>query len=1033
MWEKGLIFMLIYLGLFFIIPDKFRSAKYLPITLSVGILGACLGLYGIWKAKQIPENFGAGIGEACGPSGVICGADDSSGAPSQVYGITSPYVSSQAAGLKLCQQYGGVLASLEQVSDAYNNGASVQMWGWVSDTPTSQGFPVRNNSLNSYYGSATIVSANTGAMCWGPKPPQGTFAVAPWTDHTHSVNGINYNAGDWSRKNSSGTPLAVASTFPKLNYCLINERTLPKDSLDQAVVFNIFGRYVRVMTGNSAWFHLSQVIVYDANGTNIAVGKTVTATPGCCGGGAPSVVVDGVLTPRTFDTGKVWHSNGGGRDVDYLQVDLGSIQMITSVRLLGRADCCLERIPGVRIRVLKTTDEIATSGTCIMEPSPVYPAGTTTDEQVKLRSIILGAMDGQKALNVLRGIKASTATSLTNYGLTDSQAAAAYNKLYLENLNFRRAGWQVTATWTTGSQTLTITGGVTPLVNMRVKKATGIPVDARVSAVSGNTITLDTITDVATIGDGYYTVLGGTLDESVQTGGYKGRYIRLRPSLISGDGTLNFSQFMVYDMNGSNIALGKTATANTTPGWSPQPNIVLDGTTTPRGWGGATGGVWHSEGGRNVAYWQIDLGSEKEIQSVRILGRSDCCLDRMMGIRIQISNLASPPIATKTITNQPVIFKGDLDDTAYFSNSNSIRTMNTVASITYDKSATLADYMRWNKGNISVAVLDSAGNPVLDSAGNPTMSSVSDNGETSATSMIMSVTKVKGIDPIAIDSTATKATTTSPQGISGYNIPAPPTTSDWSATSLNKIPQQTAAISLGEQEPIIVSPDTTDAQIMAQAAGPFRTSASTISRAVMDGGASSTISSAGYTAPRQNENAIAGANGAEKEVFVIGNPNGESGPWFSSREAARQACVDIGADGLATLQQLRDAHAAGAQWCLWGWLTDAQGFPWQEAGGCIGQGAIVSTTGGEGNGAVCWGYKPSKNSSNASRTRPFSNRANNVSWNQKTRINTLACPSGKTKISCNGADACLDPGTACGRSCPSGSTLDTGKNQCKPN
>jgi len=1024
--------MLIYLGLFFIIPDKFRSAKYLPITLSVGILVASLGLYGIWKAKQVPENFGAGIGEACGASNIMCGADDSSGAPSQLYVITSPTVSSQAAGLKLCKEYGGELASLAQVSDAYNNGASTQMWGWVSDGPTHQGFAVRNNSLNDYYASGSIMEANTATNCWGPRPPRGTFGISPWTDRANTVNGITYAQNDWSRKNSSGTPLAVASTFPKLNYCLINERTLPKDSLDQSVVFNIFGRYVRVMTGNAAWFHLSQVAIYDTNGTNIAVGKAVTSTPGCCSTAAANVVVDGVLTPRNLDTNRVWHSNGGGREIDYLQVDLGSVQMITSVRIISRADCCTDRIPGVRIRVLKTTDEIATNGTCIMEPSPVYPTGTTTDEQVKLRSIILGAMDGQKARNVLRGIMSSTSTSLTNYGLTDSQAAAAYNKLYIENLNFRRAGWQVSATWTTGSQTLTITGGVTPLVNMRVKKATGIPVNARVSAVSGTTVTLDTATDVATIGDGHYTILGGTLDESVQTGGYKGRYVRLRPSLISGDGVINFSQVVVYDMNGSNVALGKTITTYPTHSWSPPASVTVDGTISPRGWGGVTGGVWHSDGGKNLAFWQVDLGSEKEIQSVRILGRSDCCLDRMMGIRIQISNLANPPNATKTITNQPVTFNGDLDDTTYFSLSNSIRNMLTVASITYDKSATLADYMRWNKANISVASLDSAGNPVLNSAGNPVMNSVTDNGETAATSMIMSVTKVKGIDPSAIESSATKATTTSPQGVAGYNVPAPPSTSNWSATSLNKIAQQTTAINLGEQAPIIVNPDTTDAQIAAQATGAFRTPASTISREIMDGGASSTTSSAGYTAPTQTQNAVAGANGAEKEVFVIGNLNGESGPWFGSREAARQACVAIGADGLATLQQLRDAHANGAQWCLWGWLTDAQAFPRQEAGGCTGQGAIVTTHSGNGDGAVCWGYKPSKNSANAYRTRPFSDRANNVAWNQKTKINTLTCPSGKTRISCNGADVCLNPGTACARSCPSGTSWNSEKQMCKP-
>jgi len=1029
--------MLIYLGLFFIIPDKFRSGKYLPITLSVGILGACLGLYGIWKVKQVPENF-RGVGEACGASRVMCGSDDTSGAPSQLYQITTP-VTSQAAGLAMCRRYGGVLASLAQVSDAYNNGASMQMWAWVSDGPTHQGFPVRNNSLNAYYSSATIMSANTGTNCWGPKPPPSTPNVRPWTDRANTVNGVAYTEKDWSRKNSAGTPLATMQSSPIMDYCLINMRTLPNSSVDQSVVFNMFGRYVRVMSAASlgdGYFHMSQVMVYNANGTNVAQGKPTSAISTHPHAGATSLLVDGTTTPRGWNN--IWHNNTNNR-ADYWQVDLGSVQMITSVRIISRGDCCTNRIQGIRIVVLSDPDlEVPTTGSCIPTPTPVYPAGTTTAEQVKLRNIILGAMDGQKALNVLRGIQSNTATNLTNYGLTDSQAAAAYNKLFVENLNFRRAGWQFSASWTPGTNTLTVTGGVPPIVNMTVKTAKGIAVGARVTAVSGNTVTLDRNTD-AGAGTGKYVLPTGAVDQTVQTNGYKGRYVRLRPSLISGDGWVQVSQVVVKDAAGTNIARGKpvftTSVRCEGGGCFQQGSVTVDGVLTPRS--GAN--VWQPmTGNRTTEYMEVDLGSEVAISSIQVQGRPDCCNgihgnDRMTGMRIEINQTARAADTTApTIANQLITMNGDMNDASYFSNSNSVRNMQTVASITYDRAGTLADYMKWNKGSIAVPVLDSAGNPVLNSGGIPTMNTITDNGETAATSIIMSVTKVEAIDPAAVDSGATKATTRSPDGVSGYNIPAAPNTSNWSETSLSKIPQQTAAINLGSQAPIVINLDTTDAQIAAQATGSFRISPPPVSQAVMDGGATNTASSAGYTAPRQNEGDIAGANGAEKEVFIIGNPSATNGPWFGSREAARQACVAIGADGLATLQQLREAHAAGAQWCLWGWLTDAQALPWQQGDGCIGQGAIVSTHGGNGDGATCWGYKPSKNHPNASRTRAFSDRANNVSWNRKSAINTLVCPAGKTRISCNGADACLNSGTSCGRSCPSGTTLDTNRNECKP-
>ena len=1158
------------------------------MTLSVGILGACLGLYGIWKAKQVSENFGAGLGEACGASNVMCG-----GSSKEVFwiGVNNGYsYSSRADADQACKNLGADgLATDAQLAEAQRAGAQWCGCGWLKDTDNKK-YPMNQNGVAGCGGMGVADCGNmvawtggaAGANCYGVKPsrndPSKQPTIRAFTDKT--------NATSWSQ---SG-----------LTYCLVNERTLPKGTVDQSVVFNMFGRYVRVMPSLSigdGTFQISQVAVYDANGTNIAAGKTVTTTPTYGWSPAASVGVDGVLVPRKWDTSRVWHSMGNR--TDYWQVDLGSVQMITSVRVLSRADCCMggsppDRITGTRIQILKTTDEVATSGTCTLEPTPIFPAGATTAEQVKLKTIILGGMDGQKALNVLRGIQSSTATPLTNYGLTDSQAAGAYNKLFMENLNFRRAGWQFSASWTAGTSILTVTGGVPPLVNMTVKTAKGIPVGARVTAVSGNTVTLDRNTDGITA-PGEYSLAGGTTDQTVQTNGYKGRYVRIKASLLTPDQyDLGISQVVVYDANGTNLALGKPTTAVGTPSWSPGPQVAVDGNLVPRGWGGANGGVWHSGGNsvtdRETSYWQVDLGAVYAIKSVRILSRADCCTagsgaDRITGVRIQINDVPNQPNAPNSVRGQPVTMNGDMNDTSYFSYTNSLRSMNTVASITYDKAGTLADYMKWNKGNISVAVLDSAGNPVLNSAGNPTMSTIADNGETAATSMIMSATKVEAIDPVASDSGATKATTTSPEGVAGYSVPAAPNTSNWSENSLNKIPQQTAAINLGSQAPIVINPDTTDAQIAAQATGSFRVSPPAISQAVMDGAASSTTSSAGYSAPSQSESGVAGVSGgAVKEVFWIGRQNGYS---FGSRADANQACVDAGADRLATLAELTAAQQAGAQWCGYGWLndTDNKAFPMQECRdgcGCAGVANNGSGTAwpGSAGGANCFGFKPSandgytlmlpnnnvsqtvtinksgryvrlrpsrtgngwmhfsqivvKNKSGANisqgkptyatsflgccggsppasvvvdgyigprswggaggglwhsgrvtvvnstdpnnpnydeeyfeidlgsvqeistidyygrpeccfetisgtrieiakspRPRPFSNKTKSEAWNQKSKIDTSACPAGKTKISCNGAETCLDPGTACARSCPSGTSWNAEKQMCK--
>jgi hypothetical protein len=851
-------------------------------------------------------------------------------------------------------------------------------------------------------------SGAAGANCYGYKSSRNDTSKIP----TPLSFSSKTNAAVWSQSN--------------LSHCHVNEKTLLNEQLDQSVEFNIFGRYVRVLAAASkgdGFFHLSQVMVYDLNGTNIAVGKTASAISTSTQHGVdPSIAIDNQTTmPRDSKPG-IWHNNSNSR-TDWWQVDLGSVQMITNVRVVSRGDCCFNRIEGVRIRVLKTTDETATDGTCTLPPTPIYPAGTTDTEKIKIGDMIINGIDGQKALNVLRGIQASTATSLTVHGLTDSQAAAAYNKLYLETLNIRRSGWQFTASWTPGTPTLTVTNGIPPSVNMTIKTARGIPIGATVIAVSGNTITLNRPTDVAT-GYGKYILPTGAVDQTIQTKGYNGRYVRLRPSLVSGDGFVQVSQVVIKDASGTNIARGKPVftTSVYCNGGScfQQGSATVDGVLTPR----AGSGAWQPmTGNRTTEYMEVDLGSVVAISSIQVQGRPDCCNgihgnDRMTGMRIEINQTArAADTAAPTIANQPVAMNGDINDTTYFSLANAIRSVTTVASIQYDKAATLADYMKFNKGDIQVPDLDSTGNPVLepvldstgkpvpvtvlDSAGNPISNQartqkfkkIPDNGETAATTIIMSVTKLKAVDPNASASSATKATTTGdpdinyPGGVPGYDLPAPPNTTDWSANSLKNIPQQTAAINLGDQAPIEVKdPTTSDAEIkdLMRGKNSFESNPSIVDPAVMEGAAEKVMSSARYTAPSQSESGVAGVTGAQKEVFWIGRQNWYS---FTSRAEANQACVDAGADGLATNAQLLAAQQAGAQWCAYGWLKDTgnRKYPMQENGvsGCGSAGINDGGTSGAA-GANCFGLKPSANDG-LIKTLPNGTASQTVRVNKKGR------------------------------------------------
>jgi hypothetical protein len=379
MWEESLIFMLIYLGVFFILPDKIRN-KHFDLVVLFGVLGFIFGLYVIKSYLRMSEQFLVQSG--CGPSGKPC--------------ATSCTFTANISAT-------GALTNISTRSCGLIQGMTI--------SNAAKTLPL-NIVLSTYTGGTT-----------GQLTGQTTF--------------------------TAGTDTFTGTIKP---YCLINERILPKTDFDQTVAFNIYGRYVRIYaspTVGDGYFGLSQVVVNNAAGTNIALGKATTATSNLSGAAAASTVVDGNLSMRKWP---VWHNNNAGRATDYWQVDLGSVQMVTTIRVIARSDYGERvgiaaghpnRTQGLRIVVLNTpTDTPTQTGVCIAEPTIVFPTGTTTEEQDFLGPLILDGMNGQTALNIFRGIRGSTVpTNLTQFGLTDSQAARAYAKLYSENMmNSRNKG-----------------------------------------------------------------------------------------------------------------------------------------------------------------------------------------------------------------------------------------------------------------------------------------------------------------------------------------------------------------------------------------------------------------------------------------------------------------------------------------------------------------------------------------------------------------------------------------------------------------
>ena len=294
---------------------------------------------------------------------------------------------------------------------------------------------------------------------------------------------------------AAGTSCTIQD--PAKPYCRINERALPTSAFDQTIIFNVSAQYVRVYpspTDGDGFFALSQVIVNDATGTNIAKGMPVITISNYSGVAAASVVVDGTLTPRKWPD--VWNNNNTGRDADYWEVDLGSVQLITTVRIITRSDMTPaawpDRNKGLRVRALQTRNEAANpKGVCMAIP---FPTGATTEEQAGIGPLILQGYSGPIALQLYRALSGAIPSTATSYGMTDSQFAAAVVKIKTANLSASRLARTIQDNeYYTNTQSLrsitTMAGVASAGINVSNEISTFMKANVKYSDLSGTPVT----------------------------------------------------------------------------------------------------------------------------------------------------------------------------------------------------------------------------------------------------------------------------------------------------------------------------------------------------------------------------------------------------------------------------------------------------------------------------------------------------------------------------------------------------------------
>ena len=585
---------------------------------------------------------------------------------SETYYI-GPYAYNKEQAQAKCALYGGTLANYNTILAAQLLGAQWCAAGRIADGiigtwPMQEGAPgCGGPGVSAWSPDGNII----GIACFGIKPASYVDSnIDPWSQRY--VDGKSTQR-IWNQAYVDTTSLGYDPSKGKF--------ILFSASIDQTINTNGYkGRYVRlrpaVYTGDG-WFHISQVIVTDASGRNVARDKPVYVTSMSDGSGLGKIIVDGTTTARAWPN--IWHARNPGQN-EFAEIDLGFEIAISSIRFLGRSGCCENRILQARIEINSTSDAGVTTYYKTIGDDPqngkfdlpsncttvdntvktngfsgryirVKPSVNTGDGFLVLSQIIVNDASGK---NLALG-KATFASS--------TYAQGTYPATLLTDGNTTQRAWPLVWCASTPNRNTEFVevdlGGTFAIDNVRLISQPGYASGNSIDRTSEilfeiNSSSTANYTEYSKIfgldpGSGKFILPNGNLDQTIQLNGFTGRYVRIRPSIYYGNGSLHMSGIIVTNAAGVNVALGKPVYVTSSLGGGGIGQILVDGNSTARRWPG----IWHANTeNRNTEFAEIDLGSPIAISSIRYLGRADCCYpgingggdpDRITHTRFEIS------------------------------------------------------------------------------------------------------------------------------------------------------------------------------------------------------------------------------------------------------------------------------------------------------------------------------------------------------------------------------------------------------------
>lgn len=248
--------------------------------------------------------------------------------------------------------------ALDCSEDTRNNGIRIQILITQSGTPVAEMTTSSIENMQTVDFTTKILTTSI---------PQKPFNVPRALPVDRTLTGqcvsrcqdkpqIDSFISQYNTANSSKQILKVLrAVTPKDNRCDYEVEMISKDGTNNkifskelisasATLLNstpgtIYGRYIRFATpptATNASLSIKQIEVYDSTNTNIAKSKYVTASSSSGTVTNAAVVVDGVGATT-------WASKSSA--YEYLEIDLGQVQPITSVKYFGRSNS------GVRMEV----------------------------------------------------------------------------------------------------------------------------------------------------------------------------------------------------------------------------------------------------------------------------------------------------------------------------------------------------------------------------------------------------------------------------------------------------------------------------------------------------------------------------------------------------------------------------------------------------------------------------------------------------------------------------------------------------------